>query len=478
MIGEIQPFKVLIIEDNEGDVLLIEEYLGEYNSSHELVHARSLKEASGILSSKNDFDVILLDLTLPDGTGEQLIEKVVHIAPSVPVIILTGYTNREFGIRAVSIGVSDYLLKDDLTPYILIKSISYSVERNRINTSLRQSELQYRDLFDLNPVPMWVYDLETLQFINVNEAALTHYGYTRDEFLKLKVTQIRPKNEVDHFLSSFNESLESETLHSGGVFKHQKKNGDVIDVEIRASRIEYNGKKAELVLANDTTEKRIYQENLLKSLKEKETLLAEIHHRVKNNLAIVSGMMQLQSYQNDDEVLQAKLMDSVSRIQTMAAIHEHLYQANSFSHINFAENLNSLINNIIVTFQSDLQLDLDFNCSPVTLNINQAVPCSLIVNEVVTNILKHAFKERKSGEIKVQLDLEGEQLNLMIKDNGVGLPKDFSPDSESSLGLLLIKILTEQLGGKSNYSSCAEGTTFELSFEAKPDITGAASALV
>lgn len=478
MIGEIQPYKILIIEDNEGDVLLIEEYLSEYNSSHELEHARSLRDAAEVLKRKNDFDVILLDLTLPDGTGELLIERVVQIAPSIPVVILTGYTNREFGIRAVSIGVSDYLLKDDLTPYILIKSISYSVERNRINTSLRQSELQYRDLFDLNPVPMWVYDLETLQFINVNEAALTHYGYTRDEFLKLKVTQIRPENEVEVFLSSFKQSLVSEMLHSGGVFKHQKKNGEIIDVEIRASRIEYNGRKAELVLANDTTEKRIYQENLLKSLKEKETLLAEIHHRVKNNLAIVSGMMQLQSYQNDDLELQAKLMDSVSRIQTMASIHEHLYQANSFSHINFAENLHSLINNIIVTFQSDLQLDLDFNCSPVTLNINQAVPCSLIVNEVVTNILKHAFKGRKNGSIQVKLVVDIDQLKLTIKDNGVGLPKDFSPDSESSLGLLLINILTEQLGGESNYSSSDEGTSFQLIFEVKPDITGAASALV
>jgi len=478
MIGEIQPYKILIIEDNEGDVLLIEEYLSEYNSSHELIHARSLRQAGEILKEKSDFDVILLDLTLPDGTGELLIERVVQIAPSTPVIILTGYTNREFGIRAVSIGVSDYLLKDDLTPYILIKSISYSVERSRINTSLRQSELQYRDLFDLNPILMWVYDSETLHFMNVNEAALAHYGYSRDEFLNLKVTQIRPVSEVDTFLTSHKLSLDQESTFSGGIYKHQKRNGDIIDVEIRSSKIEYNGRKAELVLANDTTEKRIYQENILKSLKEKETLLAEIHHRVKNNLAIVSGMMQLQSYQNDDEVLKAKLLDSVSRIQTMAAIHEHLYQANSFSHINFAENLHSLINNIIVTFQSELQLNLDFDCSPVTLNINQAVPCSLIVNEVVTNILKHAFKGRNEGIIQVKLNLDGELLKLLIKDNGVGLPKDFTPESDSSLGLLLIKILTEQLGGTSNYSSCGEGTSFELNFEAKSDITGAANALV
>ncbi len=478
MISEIQTFKILIIEDNEGDVLLIEEYLSEYNTNHELVHARSLKEAASILSTSNDFDIILLDLTLPDGTGEHLIEKVIKVAPSTPVIVLTGYTNREFGIRAVSMGVSDYLLKDDLTPYILIKSTSYSIERHKINSSLRLSEIQYRDLFDLNPVPMWVYDIDTFQFLNVNEAALNHYGYTRDEFLALNVTQIRPNSEVEAFIKSFNAHNNPDVTHSGGIFKHQKKNGDIIDVEIRATKIDYNGCKAELVLANDTTEKRIFQENLLKSLKEKETLLAEIHHRVKNNLAIVSGMMQLQSYQEDDESLQAKLLDSVSRIQTMAAIHEHLYQANSFSHINFPENLHSLVNNIIVTFQSELQLDLDFNCSPVTLNINQAVPCSLIVNEVITNILKHAFQGRKQGLIQVKLDLDGTQLKLVIKDNGVGLPEDFTPESESSLGLLLIKILTEQLGGVSNYSSIGEGTTFELKFEVKPDITGAASALV
>jgi PAS domain S-box-containing protein len=478
MIGDMQNYKVLIVEDNEGDVLLIEEYLSEYNSAHQLIHSRSLRETTEVLKHHPNIDVILLDLTLPDGTGELLIEKVVQIAPTIPIIILTGYTNREFGIHAVNIGVSDYLLKDDLTPYVLIKSISYSVERNRINTSLRRSEYQYRELFDLNPIPMWVYDAESLKFLNVNEAALNHYGYSRSEFLSLDAKQIGQESESEPFSSANEFALDSNLTFPGRIVKHQKSNGDIIDVEIRTSTIDYNGHKAALVLANDSTEKRIYQENLIRSLKEKETLLAEIHHRVKNNLAIVSGMMQLQSYQDDDVVLRAKLLDSVSRIQTMAAIHEHLYQANSFSKINFPDNLNSLISNIITTFQSDLQLSLHFECEPVTLNINQAVPSSLIVNEVVTNILKHAFKGRASGEISIILTLKNDFIKLRISDNGVGLPDGFTMETDSSLGLLLIRILTEQLGGQSNYSSLDSGTVFELSFEHRPDLTGSASAML
>jgi PAS domain S-box-containing protein len=478
MIGDIQNYKVLIVEDNEGDVLLIEEYLNEYNSAHQLIHTRSLKETAETLKQHPNIDVILLDLTLPDGTGEVLIEKVVQIAPTVPIIILTGYTNREFGIHAVNIGVSDYLLKDDLTPYVLIKSISYSVERNRINTSLRRSEYQYRELFDLNPIPMWVYDAKSLKFLNVNEAALNHYGYSRSEFLSLDANQIGPESEPEAFLSANESAMDTTLTFPGRIVKHRKSNGDIIDVEIRTSTIDYNGHKAALVLANDSTEKRIYQENLIRSLKEKETLLAEIHHRVKNNLAIVSGMMQLQSYQDDDEVLRAKLLDSVSRIQTMAAIHEHLYQANSFSKINFPDNLNSLVSNIITTFQSDLQLSLHFECVPVTLNINQAVPSSLIVNEVITNILKHAFKGRTSGEISIILTLKNELLKLRISDNGVGLPDGFTMETDSSLGLLLIRILTEQLAGQSNYSSLDSGTVFELSFELNPELTGSASAML
>ena len=464
MIVAPNPYKLLIVEDYEGDVVLIKEYLNENTPIPEYSIANSLKEAYLILENDKSFDAILLDLTLPDATGEQLVTKVLNKVRDIPVIILTGYTNRDFGIKAVALGVSDYLQKDDLTSYVLLKSITYSIERTKINRSLRHSEIQYRDLFDLNPLPMWVFELETLKFLSVNEAAIKSYGYSRDEFLNMTIRDIRPKEDIPILMESLNTNRESESYYSG-LFKHKKKSGEIIEVEIQANRIDFNGRPSKLILSNDITERRNYQDKILKSLKEKETLLAEIHHRVKNN-------------QEDDHSIQTKLLDSVSRIQTMATIHEHLYQESSFSKINFSDNLNTLVHNIIETFKSDIEIRIDFNCDTIDLNINQAVPCSLIVNEVVTNILKHAFPARKTGLIKFDLQTEDDVIDLMISDDGIGLPKDFSEVKSESLGLLLIKILTEQLGGNYGYKSSTSGTTFHITFQHKPDITGSASSII
>lgn len=216
--------------------------------------------------------------------------------------------------------------------------------------------------------------------------------------------------------------------------------------------------------ARDVTEQKEQQQKMTQALREKETLLAEIHHRVKNNLAVVSGMMQLQVADTEDPELAAKLNDSIIRIRTMAGIHEQLYQANSFSELEFADNIHSLISSIHTALHSDTQVQIEFDCDPVHLNINQAIPCSLIVNEVATNIFKHAFPDRNEGHISVELKETGdEQIHLCIKDNGIGLPEDFSKNS-GSLGMSLINVLSKQLESDYRFESDEEGTVFHLHF--------------
>ncbi|MEX0890414.1 MAG: PAS domain S-box protein, partial [Balneolaceae bacterium] len=204
------------------------------------------------------------------------------------------------------------------------------------------------------------------------------------------------------------------------------------------------------------------QQQLLESLQEKETLLAEIHHRVKNNLAVVSGMMQLQVHEEENDSVTDRLVDSIARIQTMAVIHEQLYEARSFSKLEFSENIRSLVRNIMKTFQSEQKISVDFHCAPLELNINQAIPCSLIVNEVVTNTLKHAFPDRQSGHIKVSLQWEesDNRISLVVADNGIGLPDDFDEIESTSLGLSLIDVLSQQLIAEHTYESNGNRTNY------------------
>lgn len=220
--------------------------------------------------------------------------------------------------------------------------------------------------------------------------------------------------------------------------------------------------------SRDVTKQKIQQQQILDSLNEKETLLAEIHHRVKNNLAVVSGLLQLQAFElegNSD--VTNKLYDSVNRIKTMSNIHEQLYQSNSFSKIEFAENIRLLVSDILKTFESDTDIDLDYRCEPLHLNMIQALPCSLIVNEVITNILKHAFHGREKGNIILGMGEPGkkDQVVLTIEDNGIGLPQNFDVAESDTLGMNLINDLSQQLKAGYKFVSSAKGTIFTLQFE-------------
>lgn len=201
------------------------------------------------------------------------------------------------------------------------------------------------------------------------------------------------------------------------------------------------------------------------SLKEKETLLAEIHHRVKNNLALISSMLQLQSFQEEDQNLNRKLLDSTMRIKSIANIHEQLYQANSFSEMDFGSSLKRLITTIQNTVQSSpADLEFSYRLDSVRLNVKQAIPCSLIVNEVITNIMKHAYPSRQEGLVVIELHNTNGEIALTIQDNGIGMPADFDPEETASLGFQLIRTLSSQINADYRYHSNGEGTRFELTF--------------
>jgi PAS domain S-box-containing protein len=286
-----QP-NILVIEDNSGDFLLIEDYLREEISEPVIHNSKTFAEAKEILASKIPFNAILLDLSLSDGSGEELVKEVIKISKNIPVIVLTGYSNKAFGIKTLSLGVSDYLLKDELTATQLFKSIAYSIERKKNTLKLKQSEEKYRNLFHLSPQPMWVFDNETFKFLSVNEAAIQHYGYSKEEFLAMTIKDIRAASDakmVDEIVST---TKKNQAFYKG-TFSHYKKNGDLIYVDIQSNTINFNGKMARLVLATDISE-RI---NQMQTIQERNLQLQEIawiqSHIVRAPLARIMGLIDL-----------------------------------------------------------------------------------------------------------------------------------------------------------------------------------------
>lgn len=249
-------YKILVVEDNPGDFLLVEDYLQDHILNPELSNAKSYKEAHDIITDQeNQFDIILLDLTLPDMSGEDLISEIKSFVQEIPIIVLTGYSDLNFAIRSLSLGVADYLLKDSINSIALYKSVVYNIERFKFLKSIQSSEKKYSDLFHLSPLPLFVYDLETLKFLDINKAAVQQYGYSREEFLSMTIKDIRPKEDIGKLEEALELSKGKESFYFEGVFRHKKKTGELIFVDIRSNIITRDGRRAEIALANDITER-------------------------------------------------------------------------------------------------------------------------------------------------------------------------------------------------------------------------------
>ncbi|MBO6584773.1 MAG: PAS domain S-box protein [Gracilimonas sp.] len=224
--------------------------------------------------------------------------------------------------------------------------------------------------------------------------------------------------------------------------------------------------KGYVVNTRDITERQIKHEQILDSLREKETLLSEIHHRIKNNLSVLVTMLHLQASDEQNEAVLDRLLDSIARIHTMASIHEQLYQTKNYAALDFSERLKLLAQTIKKTLQTDVEVELVFNCQPLSIPVEYALTCSLVVNEVLTNVFKHAFSGMEKGRVNLDLNPEAaeDKPHLKISDNGVGLPSNFNPTESDSLGLSLIDMLSEQIAEDYSFSSSDKGTVFTLTF--------------
>lgn len=217
-------------------------------------------------------------------------------------------------------------------------------------------------------------------------------------------------------------------------------------------------------IAHDITDQKHAEENIRQSLKEKEVLLKEVHHRVKNNLQVISSILNLQSSYVKDKKSLDLLLESQNRIKSMAFVHESLYQTKDFSNINFSSYVENICSNLVHSYSNpdnppELAMDLD----SIQLNLDTAIPCGLIINELISNALKYAFKGQGKGKLTVQVKHSDPALKIVIADNGKGLPANVDFRNTESLGLQLVVTLTEQINGKINLES-KKGTKFTIEF--------------
>ncbi|WP_243361787.1 sensor histidine kinase [Fundidesulfovibrio terrae] len=340
-------------------------------------------------------------------------------------------------------------------------------ERKQVETELRTSEERFRVMVEQAPEAVVVSDVKQGKTVDANANAVKLFGCSREELFEKGILRFYLPDQPDGrpVLESTRENSARALAGEEVVLERSIRNlhGQERICEVRLVRLPSSDH--DLVRASwiDITERKRTEEIMAASLREKEVLLREIHHRVKNNLNIISSLLSLQEDAVDHPAALDALAESRGRITSMAMIHEQLYTSGDFSGIEVDGYLRQLLARLVAAYRATGDISLAFDLSAITLTLDQAIPFGLIMNELVTNSLKHAFRNRDRGTITVSTALENGSVNLVIADDGEGLPQGFSLNSVSSLGLQIVTMLVRQLHGKLTVEP-AGGARFRLCF--------------
>jgi PAS domain S-box-containing protein len=334
-------------------------------------------------------------------------------------------------------------------------------EKNRTEKELHITKLSV----DMATTPIFWID-PAGWFIYVNQAVCRHLGYSRKEVLAMDVGDIDPNYPMEKRKEFWRNLQKEKKLTMETV--HRRKDGTLIPVEATTNYVEFWGVEYEFVFVADITERKRAQEQIERDLKIKETLLQEIHHRVKNNFTVICSLLNLQSGKIDSKEDAVKAFhNSRQRIHSMLLVHENLYRARNLSHIDMKEYIETMIRDLLPVHQSNKKIHVNLEIMNVYLDINAAIPCGLILNEIITNAFKHAFTGRSEGMVFVSFrPNEDNRYELIVRDDGEGLPNQFDINAADTLGLQLIALLTEQIDGSLDIKN-ERGTEFRILFPKK-----------
>ncbi|ADI73898.1 signal transduction histidine kinase [Methanohalobium evestigatum Z-7303] len=324
-------------------------------------------------------------------------------------------------------------------------------ERKETEKALQESEKKFRTLFNNTNDAIFICDMDG-NFIEVNQSACNYLNYSRDELLQMKINDIHPSD------TTIDSGEMNELVKKGySIFEttHVNRDGAIIPIELSVQYIDYQGLPAFIVVTR----------NLTKRKHAEVTREKEIHHRVKNNLQVISSLLNLEAsnFESDDVVEAFK--NSQNRVRSMALAHEKLYQSKDLKTINFGEYLKNLAMHLFQSYLVDTEsIRLNLDVEDIYLYMDKSIPLGIIVNELLSNSLKHAFSENESGVVNIKFS-QGYDTNyeLLINDNGKGIPEDMDFKEPESLGLELVNTLVEQVDGMIELDkSC--GTEFRIKF--------------
>jgi PAS domain S-box-containing protein len=333
--------------------------------------------------------------------------------------------------------------------------------------ALADSEEKFREIFELAAVGIANAALDG-RFTRVNQQFGEIVGYTTDELHDLSFREITHPDDLEASLENFSGLLDGEANRFSIEERYIRKDASIIWVNLTVSlaRDESGRPRYFIAVITDISRRKSAERTVKDSLREKEVLLREIHHRVKNNMQVISSLLNLQSRSIEDRRLRKMFRETQSRVRAMALIHEVLYGSDDLSKIDLDDYVSKLANNLFRMYGADpTRIGLEIAAKGITLAIDDTVPCGLVISELLSNSLKYAFPEDRCGEITIRAAMtDDDQIMLTVSDDGVGIPDDVKIRNSDSMGMGLVTDLVEnQLGGNLDLDR-RDGTVFTITF--------------
>jgi PAS domain S-box-containing protein len=466
--------RVLILEDRTEDAELMVHELQRSQFEPDWRRVDTESEYNAHLGWQPD--VILSDYNMPLLDAPRALDLLQQLDLDIPFIVVSGAIGEDVAVAMMRRGATDYLLKDRLTrlgPAVrrAIEERELRAETTRAERALRASEIRFYSFMNNNPALALIKDRDG-RILYINNTSEPMWGLTPAECLGKTNYELWPAdvagrlhhNDQTVLASGEASRIVEEVFQFGRGSSHM--------LSFRFPFAEADGGQLLGMVSIDVSEQMRTQKALSAALAAKEVLLKEVHHRVKNNLQVISSLLSMQAESLEDPAVADALRESQQRVQCMALIHERLNQDDQTDRLDFPDYVESLARDLFYCYGAEPErIRLAFELEAVWLPLSQAIPSGLILNEVLTNAFKYAFPAGRTGEILIALKCGDDGLiRLAVSDNGVGLPAGFDWKASPSLGLRIVDILRRQLEGSVQFEAGGNGgAAFVLTFPRAAD---------
>ena len=454
---------ILHIEDDEDDALLVERALKRSGCAVAIERVCSEQGLREVLAT-TVYDIVLSDYNMPNFSGATALEMVRAHDADLPFVLVSGAVGEEIAVEMMRRGAQDYIMKGSLQRLGPVVVREY--EDGKIDKLHKRAEaevLKLSQAVEQSASMVIICDVDgQVEYVNRRFVEVT--GYAREEIVGANPRMVKSGDMPAETYRQLWSALNSGKSWSGELC-NKKKNGQRYWVQASIAPVRNPAGEITnfLAIEEDISERKLWDDQLQAQLKEKEVLLKEVHHRVKNNLQLVASLFNMQTRREESQSVRNVLSDGYNRVQSLALVHERLYRSESLDKVDFLTYVQRLVRDLKASFLNGYDhIAVRENIESVDLDIDTAVSCGLIINELLSNALKHAFPNGECGEIYVEFYRRENQYCLVVRDDGVGLPANRDLSKSDSLGLKLVHILTRQMLGAIEIDRAGRGLRFSI----------------